>query len=161
MHLQPSMTLKIPALLSSLSLSACVIYPHTVPVNPTIEGSLVSVESGLPVSGAELTLNIGSDMSRTYKTSSDANGRFSFAAHSDFRLIALLADAPECRTVLTIEAAGFKPLHCRWLARHRCSVTPPTLESLGLIPERMPSSYADISAAGTGPCEDPATWMSR
>lgn len=161
MHLQPSITFKIPALLSSLSLSACVVYPHTVPVNPPIEGSLVSVESGMPIDGAELTLSIGSDISRTYKTSSDANGRFSFTAHSDFRLIALLADAPECSTVLTIEAAGFKPRHCRWLTRHRCSVTSPKLENLGLIPERIPNSYADLSATGTGPCEDPATRMTR
>lgn len=137
MHLQSSMTLKIPTLLSSLSLSACVIYPHTVPVNPSIEGSLVSVESGLPVSGAELTLNVGSDMSRTYKTSSDPNGRFSFAAHSDFRLIVLLADAPSCWTTLTVSAPGYRSRHCGWTSQHWCSGTPLNLQYLSLLSEQV------------------------
>ncbi|MDP3848346.1 MAG: hypothetical protein Q8R10_18165 [Pseudomonas sp.] len=78
----------------SLALNACVPYPHSVAVNPLIEGNLVSVESNKPVAGAKLTLDIDSDMSRTYKATSDVHGRFAFAAHSDFRLLALLADAP-------------------------------------------------------------------
>jgi len=131
-----SVTLKAMTLLISLSLSACVIYPHTVPVNPSVEGNLVSVESGLPVNGAELTLNIGSDMSRTYRTSSDANGRFAFAAHSDFRLIALLADAPSCWTTLTVSAPGYRTRHCGWISRHWCSTAPLNLQYLSLLSEQ-------------------------
>lgn len=147
---------------ATLLLKACVIYPHTVPINPPIEGSLVSVESGLPVSGAELTLNIGSDMSRTYRTSSDTRGRFAFAAHSDFRLITLLADAPACSTVLTIAAPGFKTRYCVWMAQHWCSAAAlPPFEKLALIPEHMPNNYANLPAKAAWLCDDPAIGMNR
>lgn len=161
MHLQPSMRLKIPALLSSLSLSACVVYPHSVPVNPPIEGNLVSAESGAPIVDAGLTLHIGSDMSRTYKTRSDANGRFAFAAHSDYRLTALLADAPACSTVLSIEAPGYKPRHCIWLSPHWCNGAPAltAFKDLKLIPQHMPNDYAEIQAASDWPCNDPTAGM--
>ncbi|WP_339409142.1 carboxypeptidase-like regulatory domain-containing protein [Pseudomonas sp. EA_35y_Pfl2_R5] len=140
-----------------------MIYPHTVPVNPPIEGSLVSVESGQPVSGAELTLNVGSDMARIYKTSSDANGRFAFAAHSDFRLITLLEDAPPCNTVLTIEAPGYKPRHCLWMVPHWCSGVPPVtaFKDLKLIPQHMPNDYAEIQATNNWPCDDPTAGMNN
>lgn len=163
MHLQPSMRLKIPALLSSLSLSACVVYPHSVPVNPPIEGNLVSAESGAPIADAGLTLHIGSDMSRTYKTRSDTNGRFAFAAHSDFRLIALLADAPACNTALSIEAPGYKPRHCIWLSPHWCNGAPAltAFKDLKLIPQHMPSDYADLPAKIAWLCDDPAIGINR
>lgn len=155
-----SATLKAMTLLISLSLSACVIYPHTVPVNPSIEGNLVSVESGLPVSGAELKLNIGSDMSRIYKTSSDTQGRFAFDAHSDFRLITLLTDAPACSTVLTIAAPGFKTRYCVWMDQHWCSAAAlPALENLALIPEHTPNNYTYFPAKSAWLCDDPAIGM--
>ncbi|MDP3813993.1 carboxypeptidase-like regulatory domain-containing protein [Pseudomonas sp.] len=149
-------------LLSATSLlSACVIYPHSVPVNPLIEGNLLSAESDKPVTGAQLTLEIGSDISRTYKTRSDTNGRFAFAAHSDFRMLALLADAPACSTVLSIEAPGYKPRRCIWMSPHWCNWAPAlaAFKDLKLIPQHMPNDYAEIQAASDWPCNDPTAGM--
>ena len=154
MHLRPSMTLKIPALLSSLSLSACVIYPHTVPVNPSIEGNLISAESDAPIADASVTLRIYSDMSRTYSTTSDKTGRFAFADHSDYRLIAMLADAPLCDTTLTIEATGYKARHCTWGSMRWCSgQSMPALANIPLIPKHSSSEYRTLPASGIPACD--------
>lgn len=148
------MTLKIPALLSSLSLSACVIYPHTVPVNPSIEGNLISAESGAPIADADLTLHISSDMSRAYSTTSDKTGRFAFADHSDYRLIAMLADAPLCATTLTIEASGYKARHCTWGSMRWCSGQPmPAFAKIPLIPKHSSSEYRTLPASGIPTCD--------
>ncbi|MBX9753379.1 MAG: carboxypeptidase-like regulatory domain-containing protein [Pseudomonadaceae bacterium] len=142
-------------------LSACVPYLHSVAVNPLIEGNLVSVESNKPVAGATLTLEIDSDMSRTYKATSDAHGRFAFAAHSDFRLIAMLADAPACNTLLSIEAPGYKPRHCIWMTPHWCNGAPPlfAFKDLKLTPHNMPNNHIEIQATSDWPCNDQAAGM--
>lgn len=137
-------------------LKACVIYPHSVVVNPTIEGNLVSAESGAPIADAGLTLQIGSDMSRTYKTRSDAHGRFAFAGHSDYRLIAMQADAPPCATTLTITASGYKARTCIWGSMRRCSGQPQAaLANLPLLPEHSPSEYWALPASGIPVCDAP------
>lgn len=162
MHLYHRGLPKVVTILGCSSLlSACVIYPHSVAVNPPIEGNLVSTENDKPVAGAELTLEIGSDISRTYKARSDAQGRFAFAAQSDFRLIALLADAPGCSTVLSIEAPGYKPRHCIWMSPHWCNGAPAltAFKDLKLIPQHMPNNYAEIQAASDWPCNDPTAGM--
>lgn len=43
------------------ALSACVPYPHLAPRNQAIEGRVLSVETGQPVVGAKIELDIGSD----------------------------------------------------------------------------------------------------
>lgn len=162
MHQHHHCVSKVVTLLGCTSLlSACVIYQHSVAVNPPIEGNLVSAESGAPIADAGLTLEIGSDISRTYKIRSDAYGRFAFAAHSDFRLIALLADAPACSTVLSIEAPGYKPRYCIWMSPHWCNGAPAltAFKDLKLIPQQMPHDYAEIQAASDWPCNDPTAGM--
>lgn len=135
-------------------LSACVIYPHTVPVNPPIEGNLVSVESGAPIADADVTLRIYSDMSRTYRTASDESGRFAFANHSDYRLIAMLADAPLCATTLTIEASGHKARTCTWGSMRWCSGQPmPAFANIPLIPKHSTSEYRTLPASGIPACD--------
>lgn len=145
----------------SLTLNACVPYPHSVTINPPIEGSLVSAESGAPIADAELMLHTSSDISRTYKTRSDARGRFAFAAHSDLRLFAMLADAPACSTKLSIEAPGYKPRNCIWLTPHWCNGAPPlsAFKDLKLIPQHMPNDYAEIHVASDWPCNAPTAGM--
>lgn len=139
---------------ATLLLKACVIYPHTVPVNPSVEGNLVSAESGAPIADASVTLRIYSDMSRTYSTTSDKTGRFAFADHSDYRLIAMLADAPLCATTLTIKASGYKARTCTWGSMHWCSDQPmPAFANIPLIPKHSSSEYRPLPASGIPACD--------
>ncbi len=149
-----SAPLKAMTLLVNLSLSACVFYPHTVPVNPSIEGNLLSAESDAPIADASVTLRIYSDMSRTYSTTSDKTGRFAFANHSDYRLIAMLADAPLCATMLTIEASGYKARNCTWDSMRWCSGQPmPAFANIPLIPKHSSSEYRTLPASGIPACD--------
>ena len=118
-------------------LSACVPYPHSVTRNPAIEGRVLSAETGQAVTGAKIEMDIGSDESWAYDTVSDAEGRFAFAEHNDYRLFALLADAPRCGTTLSISAPGYHTRHCTWMNMHWCSSTPLQLPRLMLQPEHV------------------------
>ena len=143
-------------LVATLRLKTCVIYPHSVAINPPIEGNLVSTQSGAPIADTGLTLQIGSDMSRTYKTSSDKAGRFAFADHSDYRLIAMLAYAPLCISPLAIKAHGHKTRTCtggpmRW----RSDQPLPASANLPLIPKHSPSEYRALPASGIPVCDAP------
>ena len=124
----------------ALMLGACVPYPHSVTRNPAIEGRVLSAENGQAVVGARIELNIGSDESWRYETSSDSEGRFAFAEHRDYRLYALLADAPHCGTTLSVSAPGYHTRHCTWLSMHWCSSTPLELPRLMLKPEHIAAS---------------------
>jgi hypothetical protein len=139
---------------AALLLKACVIYPHTVPVNPSFEGNLISAEDGAPIADAGITLHIYSDISRTYSTTSDKAGRFAFANHSDYRLIAMLADAPLCATTLTIKASGYKARTCTWGSMRWCSGQPmPAFANIPLIPKHSTSEYRTRSASGIPACD--------
>lgn len=117
--------------------SACVPYPHSVTRNSAIEGRVLSAETGQAVSGAKVELDIGSDESWRYETTSDAQGRFAFAEHSDYRLFALLADGPHCWTTLSISAPGYHTRHCMWTSTYWCSSAPIKLPHLTLQPEHL------------------------
>ncbi|BCR26954.1 carboxypeptidase-like regulatory domain-containing protein [Aquipseudomonas alcaligenes] len=119
------------------SLSACVPYPHSVTRNPAIEGRVLSAATGQAVAGARIELDIGSDESWRYETRSDAEGRFAFAEHRDYRLYALLADAPHCDTRLSISAPGYHTRQCSWMSPHWCSSAPIKLPRLTLQPEHI------------------------
>jgi hypothetical protein len=125
--------------------SACVPYPHSVTRNPAIEGSVLSAETGQEIAGARIELDIGSDESWRYETSSDAEGRFAFAEHRDYRLFALLADAPRCGTTLSISAPGYQTRHCIWMSMHWCSSTPIKLPPLTLQPKHIAISQEDAA----------------
>lgn len=132
------MTMKAAYLFMVLSsLSACVPYPHSVTRNPAIEGRVLSAETGQAVAGAKIELDIGSDESWAYDTVSDAEGRFAFAAHRDYRLFALLADGPPCGTTLSVSAPGYLSRHCTWMSPFWCSSGPIQLPRLMLQPEHI------------------------
>ncbi|WP_373386819.1 carboxypeptidase-like regulatory domain-containing protein [Pseudomonas alcaligenes] len=114
--------------------SSCVPYPHSVTRNPAIEGRVLSAETGQAVADARIELDIGSDESWRYETISDTEGRFAFAEHRDYRLFALLADAPRCGTTLSVSAAGYHTRHCTWMSRYWCSSVPVQLPRLTLQP---------------------------
>ena len=116
-------------------LSACVPYPHSVTRNPAIEGRVLSAETGKAVVGARVELDIGSDESWRYETHSDAEGRFAFAEHRDYRLFALLADGPQCWTTLSISAPGYHSRRCIWTSTYWCPSGPMRLPRLALQPE--------------------------
>ena len=126
-------------------LSACVPYPHSVTRNPAIEGRVLSAETGKAVVGARVELDIGSDEFWRYETHSDAEGRFAFAEHNDYRLFALLADAPRCGTTLSISAPGYQTRHCIWMSMHWCSSTPIKLPPLTLQPKHIAISQEDAA----------------
>ena len=127
-----------PLMLALLStLGACVPYPHSVTRNPAIEGCVLSAETGRPVMGAKIELDIGSDEIWRDETVSDAEGRFVFAEQSDYRLVALLADAPRCWTRLSVSAPGYHTLRCGWISLHGCSSEPMVLPYLTLQPEYL------------------------
>jgi len=126
-----------------LIFSACVPYPHSVTRNPTIEGRVLSAETGQAVVGAKVELDIGSDESWFYETVSDAEGRFAFAEHNDYRLFALLADAPHCDTRLSISAPGYHTRHCSWMSPHWCPSASMKLPSLTLQPEHIAAPGED------------------
>lgn len=127
-----------PLLLAALSsLSACLPYPHSVARNPAIEGRVLSAETGLAVAGAKIELDIGSDEFWGDETVSDAEGRFAFAEQRDYRLIALLADAPRCWARLSVSAPGYHTRRCGWISMHGCSSEPMKLPRLTLQPEHL------------------------
>ena len=133
---QPKMSVAL--FLAALStLGACVPYPHSVTRNPTIEGRVLSAETDQPVANAKVELNIHSDESWAYDTVSDAEGRFAFAEHRDYRLYALLADAPHCGTTLSISAPGYHTRHCSWMSTYWCSSAPLKLPRLMLQSEHV------------------------
>lgn len=125
--------------------SACVPYPHLVTRNPAIEGRVLSAETGLAVAGARIELDIGSDESWRYEIISDAEGRFAIDEHNDYRLFALLADAPRCGTTLSISAHGYQTRHCIWMSMHWCSSTPIKLPPLTLQPKNIAISQEDAA----------------
>jgi hypothetical protein len=127
----------------ALMLSACVPYPHAVTINPVIEGRVLSAKNGKPVADAEVELTIGSDESWTYATASDAEGRFAFAKHRDYRLFALLADGPHCRTDIKVNAPGYHTRHCIWISSYGCSSAPIKISGLMLRPEHMAVSETE------------------
>lgn len=129
----------------ALAISACVPYPHSVTRNPVIEGRVLSAETGQAVADARIELDIGSDESWRYETRSDAEGRFVFAEHRDYRLYALLADAPRCGTTLSISAPGYQTRHCIWMSMHWCSSTPIKLPPLTLQPKHIAISQEDAA----------------
>lgn len=132
------MTMKAAYLCMALSsLSACVPYPHSVTRNPAIEGRVLSAATGQAVAGAKVELNIGSDESWRYETLSDSEGHFAFAEHNDYRLFALLADAPQCWTTLSISAPGYRTRQCGWIDWHWCSSAQLELPRLMLQPEHI------------------------
>ncbi|SIS14366.1 hypothetical protein SAMN05878276_2633 [Aquipseudomonas alcaligenes] len=124
-------------LMTALTLSACVPYPHSVTRNPAIEGRVLSAETGQAVADARIELDIGSDESWRYETSSDSEGRFAFAKHRDYRLFALLADGPHCRTDIKVNAPGYHTRHCIWISSYGCSSAPIKISGLMLRPEHM------------------------
>jgi hypothetical protein len=126
-------------LMTALTLSACVPYPHSVTRNPAIEGRVLSAATGQAVAGARVELDIGSDESWHYETRSDAEGRFAFAEHRDYRLYALLADGPQCWTTLSISAPGYHARRCMWTSTYWCSSEPMKLPRLTLQPEYIGS----------------------
>lgn len=130
-------------LLAFSALAACVPYPHSVTRNPVIEGYVLSAETGQPVSGAKVMLEISSDESWDYEALSDTDGRFAFVEHLDYRLFALLADGPRCWTRLSVSAPGYHTLSCGWTRPYWCSSEPITLPSLMLEPEHFDISKAD------------------
>lgn len=133
---QPKMS--APLLLAALTtLGACVPYPHSVTRNPAIEGRVLSAETGQPVVGARIELDIGSDEFWGDETVSDAEGRFAFAEQRDYRLIALLADAPRCWTRLSVSAPGYRTRRCGWISIHGCSSEPLVLPHLTLQSEHL------------------------
>lgn len=139
---QPKMSAAL--FLAALStLGACVPYPHSVTRNPAIEGRVLSAETGQAVAGAKIELDIGSDESWAYETVSDAEGRFAFAEHRDYRLFALLADAPQCWTTLSISAPGYRTRHCGWIDWHWCSSAQLKLPRLMLQSEHVAVSTED------------------
>jgi hypothetical protein len=148
-------------LLAVLALQGCVLAPHAAPINPAIGGRLVSAESGQPVQGAALVLEVASDRSHSYEMHSDSQGRFAFAARDDWRLFTVLADAPMCIVVLTAEAQGFQPRHCVWMSRNGCPTQTPPIGDLKLIPAQWNDHRADALLANASDCVDPATWTSR
>ena len=119
-----------------LALGACVPYPHSVTRNPAIEGRVLSAETGQHVMGAKIELEIGSDEFWGDETVSDAEGRFAFAEQRDYRLVALLADAPRCWTRLSVSAPGYHTRRCGWISMQGCSSEPMALPHLVLQPER-------------------------
>lgn len=127
-------------------LGACVPYPHSVTRNPAIEGRVLSAETGQPVTDAKIELAIGSDKSWAYATASDAEGRFAFDEHNDYRLFALMADAPRCGTTLSVSAPGYHIRHCSWMGRYWCSSEPVKLPRLMLQPEHV--AISEEEAAG-------------
>ena len=126
-------------LMTALTLSACVPYPHSVTRNPAIEGRVLSAETGQAVADARIELDISSDESWRYETRSDAEGRFAFAEHRDYRLYALLADGPQCWTTLSISAPGYHARRCIWTSTYWCSSEPMKLPRLTLQPEYIGS----------------------
>ncbi|MDC7826067.1 carboxypeptidase-like regulatory domain-containing protein [Pseudomonas sp. BLCC-B13] len=122
---------------TTMWLGACVPYPHSVPRSPAIEGRVLSAETGQEIAGAKIELDIGSDESWAYETVSDAEGRFAFAEHRDYRLFALLADGPPCGTTLSISAPGYHTRHCTWMSRYWCSSVPVKLPRLTLQPAHI------------------------
>ena len=99
----------------------------------TSPGSGVAIHIG----DARIELDIGSDESWRYETRSDAEGRFVFAEHRDYRLYALLADGPPCGTTLSISAAGYHTRQCTWMSRYWCSSVPVKLPRLTLQPAHI------------------------
>ncbi|UZZ10985.1 carboxypeptidase-like regulatory domain-containing protein [Ectopseudomonas mendocina] len=148
-------------LLAVLALQGCVLAPHAAPINPAIGGRLISAENGQPVPGAALILEVASDTSHSYQVRSDSQGRFAFGAHEEWRLFAVLADAPMCIVAMTVEAQGFRPRHCVWTSRHGCPTQSPPIGDLELIPAQWNDHRADTLLANAGDCVDPATWTSR
>ena len=121
----------------ALAMNACVPYPHSVTRNPAIEGRVLSAATGQAVAGAKIALDISSDESWAYATVSDAEGRFAFAEHRDYRLFALLADGPPCGTTLSVSAPGYHSRHCTWMSPFWCSSGPIQLPRLMLQPEHI------------------------
>lgn len=119
------------------ALGACVPYSHSVTRNPAIEGRVLSAETGQPVVGAKIELDIGSDEFGGDETVSDAEGRFAFAEQRDYRPVALLADAPRCWTRLSVSAPGYHTRRCGWISLHGCSSEPMVLPHLTLQPEHL------------------------
>jgi hypothetical protein len=148
-------------LLAVLALQGCVLAPHAASINPAIGGRLVSAGDGQPVQDATLILEVASDTSHSYQMRSDSQGRFAFGAREEWRFFAVLADAPLCIVVLTVEADGFQPLHCAWTSRHGCPTQTPPIGDLKLIPVQWNDHRADALLANAGDCVDPATWTSR
>lgn len=132
-------------LMTALTLSACVPYPHSVTRNPAIEGRVLSAETGQAVADARIELDISSDESWRYETRSDAEGRFAFAEHRDYRLYALLADGPQCCTTLSISAPGYHTRRCIWTSTYWCPSGPMRLPHLTLQPERFVISEKDAA----------------
>lgn len=137
-------------------LGACVPYPHSVTRNPAIEGRVLSAETGQPVTDAKIELAIGSDKSWAYATASDAEGRFAFDEYNDYRLFALMADAPRCGTTLSVSAPGYHIRHCSWMGRYWCSSEPVKLPRLMLQPEHVAISEAE-AAGDLWSCLESAT----
>lgn len=136
----------VPLLLAALStLGACVPSPHSVTRNPTIDGRVLSAETGQAVAGAKIELDIGSDETWRYETSSDTEGRFAFDEHNDYRLFTLLADAPRCGTTLSVSAPGYHTRQCSWISMHWCSSTPIKLPPLTLQPKHIATSQGDAA----------------
>ncbi|WP_143479603.1 carboxypeptidase-like regulatory domain-containing protein [Aquipseudomonas alcaligenes] len=98
---------------------------------------MLSAETGQAVADARIELDIGSDESWRYETSSDSEGRFAFAKHRDYRLFALLADGPHCRTDIKVNAPGYHTRHCIWISSYGCSSAPIKISGLMLRPEHM------------------------
>ncbi|MFN3771476.1 MAG: carboxypeptidase-like regulatory domain-containing protein [Ectopseudomonas guguanensis] len=98
---------------------------------------MLSAETGLAVAGARIELDIGSDEFWGDETVSDAEGRFAFAEQRDYRLIALLADAPRCWTRLSVSAPGYHTRRCGWISMHGCSSVPMKLPHLTLQPDYL------------------------
>lgn len=119
------------------ALGACVPYPHSVIRNPAIEGRVLSAETGQPVVGAKIELDIGSDEFWGDETISDAEGRFAFAEQRDYRPVALLADAPRCWIKLSVSAPGYHTRRCGRISMHGCSSQPIKLPQLALQPEHL------------------------
>lgn len=128
----------------ALAMNACVPYPHSVTRNPAIEGRVLSAATGQAVAGAKIALDISSDESWAYATVSDAEGRFAFAEHRDYRLFALLADGPPCGTTLSVSAPGYHSRHCTWMSTFWCSSGPMQLPRLLLQPEHIAISEEEV-----------------
>lgn len=128
------------------TLGACVPYPHSVTRSPVTEGRVLSAETGQPVKGAKIELDIGSDEFWADETISDAEGRFAFAEQRDYRLVALLADAPRCWIKLSVSAPGYHTRRCGLISMHGCSSQPIKLPQLALQPEHV--AVSEEEAAG-------------
>jgi hypothetical protein len=105
--------------------------------NPAIEGRVLSAETGLAVANAKIELDIGSDESWAYETASDAEGRFAFAEHRDYRLFALLANGPHCWSTLSVSAPGYHARRCSWTSQYWCSSAPIKLPRQMLQPKHI------------------------